>query len=180
MAAKGVGQILGLQKTSKNLIITYGLLLGTVSILISVIKYVFSSNILDKSIIESVTGILITIALVVIPITIFKKENNSQLTLSQSLKIGMGVSAIAGVIGALYFFVFANYIQPDIIDKLMDMQIKEAMKTNPSMSAEQMQQGMGMAKKFIMPMFYTMVIITSLFFGFLTSLITGLALRKEQ
>jgi hypothetical protein len=168
------------QKTSKNLIITYGLLLGTVSILISVIKYVFSSNILDKSIIESVTGILITIALVVIPITIFKKENNSQLTLSQSLKIGMGVSAIAGVIGALYFFVFANYIQPDIIDKLMDMQIKEAMKTNPSMSAEQMQQGMGMAKKFIMPMFYTMVIITSLFFGFLTSLITGLALRKEQ
>ena len=167
------------QKTSKNLIITYGLLLGTVSILISVIKYVFSSNILDKSIIESVTGILITIALVVIPITIFKKENNSQLTLSQSLKIGMGVSAIAGVIGALYFFVFANYIQPDIIDKLMDMQIKEAMKTNPSMSAEQMQQGMGMAKKFIMPMFYTMVIITSLFFGFLTSLITGLALRKE-
>jgi hypothetical protein len=168
------------QKTSKNLIITYGLLLGTVSILISVIKYVFSSNILDKSIIESVTGILITIALVVIPITIFKKENNSQLTLSQSLKIGMGVSAIAGVIGALYFFVFANYIQPDIIDKLMNMQIKEAMKTNPSMSAEQMQQGMGMAKKFIMPMFYTMVIITSLFFGFLTSLITGLALRKEQ
>ena len=168
------------QKTSKNLIITYGLLLGTVSILISVIKYVFSINILDKSIIESVTGILITIALVVIPITIFKKENNSQLTLSQSLKIGMGVSAIAGVIGALYFFVFANYIQPDIIDKLMDMQIKEAMKTNPSMSAEQMQQGMGMAKKFIMPMFYTMVIITSLFFGFLTSLITGLALRKEQ
>ena len=167
------------QKTSKNLIITYGLLLGTVSILMSVIKYVFSSNVLDKSIIESIIGILITVALVVIPITIFKKENNSHLTLSQSLKIGMGVSAIAGVIGALYFFVFANYVQSDILDKLLDMQIKEAIKANPSMSAEQMQQGMEMAKKFIMPMFYTMIIITSLFFGFLTSLITGLALRKE-
>ena len=30
------------------------------------------------------------------------------------------VEPVAGVIGALYFFVFANYIQPDIIDKLMD------------------------------------------------------------
>jgi uncharacterized membrane protein (DUF106 family) len=67
-----------------------------------------------------------------------------------------------------------------IINTREKKKIKEAMKTNPSMSAEQMQQGMGMAKKFIMPMFYTMVIITSLFFGFLTSLITGLALRKEQ
>ena len=168
------------QKSSKSLIITYGLLLGTVSILMSVIKYVFSSDILEKSVIESIIGILITIAFVVIPITIFKKENNSFLTLSQSLKIGLGVSAIAGVLGAIYFFIFANYVQPDFFERLMDSQMKEALKSNPSLSAEQMRQGMEMGKRFIAPMFYAMIIITSLFFGFLTSLITGLAVRKEQ
>jgi hypothetical protein len=167
------------QKSSKSLILTYGMLLGTLSILMSVIKYVFSGNILEKSVVESIIGILITIVLVVVPIVVFKKENNSNLSLSQSLKIGMGVSAIAGVIGLIYFFVFANYIETDLFEKLTELQMKEALKANPSMSAEQLQKGMDMAKNFIAPMFYTMLLISSLFFGFLTSLITGLALRKQ-
>jgi len=99
--------------------------------------------------------------------------------LSQSIKIGLGVSAIAGIIGAIYFFVFANYIEPNFADNLMNVQMKEAMASNPNVSEAQMQEGMEMAKGFMMPMFYTMVILSNLFFGLIISLIAGLVLRKE-
>ena len=169
-----------MEKTSsKSLILSYGFLLGLVSILMSVLKYVLSSNYLEKNFFETLAGILITVALVVLPIYYYRKNNNGLLSLSQSIKIGLGVSAIAGIIGAIYFFVFANYIEPNFADNLMNVQMKEAMASNPNVSEAQMQEGMEMAKGFMMPMFYTMVILSNLFFGLIISLIAGLVLRKE-
>ncbi|MBP6556782.1 MAG: DUF4199 domain-containing protein [Flavobacterium sp.] len=167
------------KNSSKSLIISYGILLGIVSILMAVLKYVLSSNYLEKNYLETVIGILITIAFIVIPIYTYRKNNNGLLSLSQSIKIGLGVAAIAGLIGAVYFFIFANYIQPEFADNLLNVQMKEAMESNPNVSSAQMEEGMQMAKKFMMPMFYAMVVISNLFFGLIISLIAGLILRKE-
>lgn len=166
--------------TTKSLIITYGLLLGVLSVLSAVVKYVISGNATDKSVLESIIGIVMTIALIVIPINIHKKNNQGFLTLSDSFKIGLGVSAIAGIIGVIYFVIFANYIQPEFAENLLNSEVKKSMESNPNLSAADMQKGMAMAKSFMMPMFYTMIIVANLFFGFLISLIAGLVLRKQQ
>ena len=165
--------------TAKSLIITYGLLLGILSVFVSVLKFVFSSNIMERSFLESAVGFLLIVAFIVIPIMTYKKSNGTLLSLSDAFKIGLGVSAIGGVIGAVYFFIFANYIQPDFPEKLLNMQMAEAMK-NPNVSHEDLQKGMEIAKKFMMPMAYAMIVITNMFFGFLTSLVAGLILRKQQ
>ena len=165
--------------TTKSLIITYGTLLGILSVLSAVLKYVISGNVAEKSVVETIIGIILTIVLIVVPINIHKKNNNGFLTLSDSFKIGLGVSAIAGVIGVIYFVIFANYIQPDFAENLFNSEVKKSMESNPNISAADIQKGTEMAKSFMMPMFYTMIIVANLFFGFLISLIAGLILRKQ-
>lgn len=164
------------QLSSKNLILTYGLLLGVLTILISVIKYM-TGNHLERTAIDSIIGIILMIALIVIPIRIYKKQNNEKLSLSESIKIGLGISAVYAVIYVLYMFVFANYIEPGFVGELMDIEMQKLEDQN--MSSEQLDQAMGMMEGFMMPIMYVSILIMSLIIGLIISLITGLVLKKE-
>lgn len=166
------------KQSSKSLIVTYGILLGTLSVLISVIKYVFSSNFLEKNVFESVIGFLLIIILIVIPIKIFR-NSNVILKVSDAIKIGLGVTLIAGLISVVYFYVLANFIQPNLSELIMNTEMEKALKENPNMSSSDMAKGMEMGKKFVMPMLYMGIIIVNLFIGLLVSSISGLILKKE-
>ncbi len=167
------------QKQSiKNLILLYGTVLAVLTILISVFKYTFG-NYLERNAWESVLGFALLIGLIVYPIKVFKNENNGFLNLSQSFKIGLGVAAVAGILSIVYFFIFANYIEPDFVNQVMDAQISEAIKQNPSMSRDELDKGREMGKGFVMPMLYGGILIMNLFFGFIIALIAGLVMKKE-
>lgn len=167
------------QKQSiKNLIILYGTVLALLTILISVLKYVFG-NYLERNVWESIFGFVLLIVLIAYPIKVFKNENNGFLNLSQSFKIGLGVAAVAGILSIAYFFVFANYIEPDFINQVLDAQMSEAIKQNPDISRDEIEKGKEMGKGFVMPMLYGGILIMNLFFGFIIALISGLVMKKE-
>lgn len=167
------------QKQSiKNLIFTFGFILALLSILLSVVKYVMGKH-LENSAIDSIIGLVLLIALVVYPITLFKKQNNGYINLSQSLKIGLGVAAVAAVISVGYFIIFANFIEPEFVNDVMSAEMSRQMKANPTMSKADLDKGMEMGKGFVLPMLYGGIIVVNLFLGFITSLITGLAIKKE-
>lgn len=167
------------QKQSiKNLIFTFGFILALLSILVSVVKYVMGRH-LENSAIDSIIGLVLLIALVVYPITLFKKQNNGFITLSQSLKIGLGVAAVAAVISVIYFVIFANYIEPEFVNDVMSAEMSRQIKANPNMSKADLEKGMEVGKGFVLPMLYGGIIVVNLFLGFITSLITGLAIKKE-
>jgi heme/copper-type cytochrome/quinol oxidase subunit 4 len=167
------------QKQSiKSLILLYGIILAVITILISVVKYAMGNH-LERNVWESVFGIALMIALTVYPIMLFKKGNNGFLNLSQSIKIGLGVAAVSGIISILYFFVFANFIEPEFAKQVMDAQMTEAIKQNPEISSADLEKGREMGQKFVMPMLYGGIIVVNLFLGFIISLIAGLAMKKE-
>ncbi|RAR51015.1 DUF4199 domain-containing protein [Flavobacterium lacus] len=167
------------QKQSiKSLILLYGTILAIVTILISVVKYAMGNH-LERNVWESVLGIALMIALTVYPIMQLKKDNNGLLNLSQSIKIGLGVAAVSGIISIVYFFVFANYIEPNFAKEVMDVQMSEAIKQNPNLSSADLEKGREMGQKFVMPMLYGGIIVVNLFLGFIISLIAGLAMKKE-
>ena len=135
------------QKQSiKSIILLYGIILAIVTVFISVVKYAMGNH-LERNAWESVLGIALMIALTVYPIRLFKKENNGLLSLSQSIKIGLGVAAVSGIISILYFFLFANIIEPDFAKDVMDMQMSEAIKQNPNLSSADLEKGREMGKK---------------------------------
>jgi low temperature requirement protein LtrA len=167
------------QKQSiKNLILLYGTILAVVTILISVVKYAMGNH-LERNVWESILGIALMIALIIYPIMLFKKGNEGLLNVSQSIKLGLGIAAVAGIISILYFFVFANYIEPNFAKDVMDVQMSEAMKQNPNMSSADLEKGKEMGQKFVMPMLYGGIIVVNLFLGFIIALIGGLAMKKE-
>ncbi|WP_333694419.1 DUF4199 domain-containing protein [Flavobacterium sp.] len=164
--------------TLKSLILLYGTILAVITILISVVKYVLGNH-LERNAWESMIGIALMIILIVQPIRILKKSNNGLLSISQALKIGLGVAVISGVLSIFYFVIFANFIEPNFANDVLDAQMSEALRQNPNLSTAELEKGKELGKGLVMPMLYGGIIIVNLFLGFIISLITGLALKKE-
>jgi|LauGreDrversion4_2_1035121.scaffolds.fasta_scaffold298421_3 hypothetical protein len=165
------------KNTIKKLIITYGIILGLSTVFVSVIKYVFG-NYLEKSFIESMIGFTLMIVLIVYPIKFLKKENKGYLKLSEALKIGLGISVISGLISVLYIYVFANFIEAEFTNNILNMEVDKL--KSSSMTTSDLKKSVEMMKNYMYPMMIAGIIIMNLFVGFLISLITGLALKKEQ
>ncbi|MBC8884535.1 DUF4199 domain-containing protein [Flavobacterium piscinae] len=87
---------------------------------------------------------------------------------------------VSGIISIVYFFIFANYIEPEFAKQVMDAQMTEAIKQNPNMSSADLEKGREMGQKFVMPMLYGGIIVVNLFLGFIISLIAGLAMKKNN
>jgi hypothetical protein len=91
------------------------------------------------------------------------------------------MAAVGGVIAALYTFIHYSYIQPEFIENIREQSYIEMTKKNPNMVGEQLDTALKMMNFFTSPFFMsTMILISSLFFGLIISLITGAILKKEN
>jgi hypothetical protein len=61
----------------------------------------------------------------------------------------------------------------------MSAETSKQMKANPTMSKADLEKGIEIGKSLVLPMLYGGIIVVNLFLGFITSLITGLAIKKE-
>jgi predicted branched-subunit amino acid permease len=164
----------------RKFILSNGLLLGVSSIILSVIMYVMNMH-LERNWIVGTLGFVLMIVFIVLGISQFKKSNGTFLSLSQALKIGVGIAVVAGVIGAIYQLIFMNVIEPDFMDKVMEKQYEQMVESNPNMTQEQLDMSMEMAKKFSSPAITAAFsLIASAFFGLIIALIAGLVMKKEN
>lgn len=165
---------------ARKFILNYGLILGVVTILISVVMYV-TNSLIEKNWIASVLGFVVMILAISYGINEYKKSNGGFLTLGEAIKIGVGIALISGIIGAIYQFIFMTYIEPGFLDQMMQVQFDNMIEQNPDMTEEQIEMSMEMGRKFSSPWITTAFqIVGSLFFGFIISLIAGLAMKKEN
>ena len=165
---------------ARKFIINNGVILGVVTILISVVLYVMNLHI-TMSWVGGALNFLAMIIIIIYGINEFKKSNGGILSLGQSIKIGVGIALVAGILGVIYQLIFINIIEPDFMDKMMQMQMDQMIENNPDMSQSQIDMSMEMGKKFTSPWITTAIsIVSSLFFGLIISLIAGLVMKKEN
>ncbi len=165
---------------ARKFILNYGLILGIISILISVVMYVMNLYI-EKSWIGGVLSFIAMIIIIVYGINEYKKSNGGFLSLGQALKIGVGIALIAGILGTIYQLIFMNVIEPDFMEKMQQMQYDQMIENNPNMTQEQIDMAMEMGRKFSSPWITSAIsIVASLFFGLIISLIAGLIMKKEN
>lgn len=164
---------------SKKIILNYGLILGVITVLLGVISYVMG-DLYQPHWTMQVLGYLIFIGLIVYGIKEFKKSNGGFLRLSQALKIGTGIAAVAAVIGAIYFIIQVNFIEPDYFANFIDFQREATLEANPSMTQEQVDAGLEMSKPFMNTGFYVAIqIAITLLLGLVIALVAGLVMKKE-
>ena len=164
--------------SAKQIMLNYGLILGFVSILINVTNYAVGDIYKPHWSVQAIS-VLVSIAFIVLGLKKLKESNEGYLTLAASLKTGIGIMLIGGIIGLIYTYIFMTFIEPNFMSNMMELQQQKMLETRPNMTDEQVEAAMGMAKKF--SGFWVIAIaglLWSVFIGFVISLISGLIMKK--
>ncbi len=172
-----------MEKTSpsvKQIALNYGILLALISIVLQVITYV-TDNYLDRPWWSSLLSFLIMLGVIVYGLKAYKEGNHGYLSLGEALKVGLAISLIAGILGAIFNYIFITFIEPEFVNQMLDLTRENMIAQNPNMTEEQMQMGITMTEKFMQPwVMSAMAIIITLFFGFIISLFAGLVMKKTD
>lgn len=159
--------------------LTYGLILGAVGVIFAFMLYTADMH-YQGGIAVMLISLALSVAGIVLAMIQFRKANNGYMSFSEALKVGVGVSLIAGIIGIIFNQLMANVIDPDMISKAMEFQRNQLMETT-AMTPEQIDSQLEMGKKFSTPtMQIVFGLVFSLVFGFIISLISGLILKKQE
>ncbi|WP_437369146.1 DUF4199 domain-containing protein [Maribacter litoralis] len=156
----------------------YGLLTGVIGVIFGIMLFAMDMH-YEQGAATQITQTLILAAGIIFAIVQFKKAGGGFLTISESLKVGAGVALIAAIVGLLYFYILSNVIEPGYLDKVYEIGKIKTMADNPSLTEEQVDQGIEMQKGFAWIM-YPVGLVINVLIGLFFSLITGLILKKEE
>ena len=98
----------------KTTIINYALILSAISIAFNLMLYFLDMH-YQQSQMAGIVGIVIMIGVLIYSFIDYKKLNEGYLSLSEALKIGLGISALAGLIGVAYTFVLTEFLDPNMM-----------------------------------------------------------------
>ena len=162
----------------KPIAYTYGFYLALLSIAGIVILYVLNE---DQNWIISAVSFLITIVIYYYGITTYKKQNANLLRIKDGLKVGMGMALVSGIIAAIYAVIHYGIIAPEFIDGIRQKAIDDMLAQNPNMQGEALETGTKMINIFTSKFFMaTMFLVSSLFFGFLISLVISAIIKNDK
>ncbi|MGG8494848.1 DUF4199 domain-containing protein [Tenacibaculum sp. TC6] len=168
------------QTNSKSIILKYGLIYGGIVILANLIIYALGMTYETTGGIINLLAIAFAIiALPIIGIAKFKRDNNGNLTWGEGLKIGVGIVFIGAIISILYTKIFTGIIEPDFYMKVEEMTKTKLL--DAGMSEEQIDTQLTMQAKFqgtiigdaLGLLFYT-------FLGFVVSAIVSSVKKKTE
>jgi len=158
----------------------YGGLLGGVSVIFALMLFSLDLHYGQEPAVNYF-NYLITIAGIVFGIYTFRKDNEGFLSLGEALKIGLGISLVSAVIAIIYTGLLMNVIEPTFMEKASEIAKNKMIDENPEMTQEQLNIALDMMKKFQgFGVISAFILIFSLFFGLLISLVSGLILKKAR
>ena len=97
------------------------------------------------------------------------------------MKIGLGVSLLSGFISIIYTQILVNFLDPETMNKSLNLTIENMRIQNPEMPKEALESVRSIQKKMSSPLIFSAIqIIFALFFGFVISLIGGLVVKKSK
>ena len=156
---------------------SYGGFLALYSILLLVIIYVF--NITPDNWVVGIINFIITVTIFVMALKAYKAKNGGFLSMTEAIKTGVAVGAVAGLISAIYVFIHYTFIYPEFTEIMRDQTIIKM--TEQGLSEAQQEQTLQMTSFTTNPLFYaTMSLLSSLFYGFIIALIAGAIMKQKR
>jgi hypothetical protein len=160
--------------------ITYGLLLGGISIVFNLMLFFLKMH-YEQSTAVGIVSVVIMIGVLLFAFIQYKKSNEGSISLSEAIKIGLGVSLISAILGIIYAFILTEFLDPGMMEKVLDLQMEKIRASNPEMSQEALDSTRSMSEKFSSPLIRSAFqLIFALFIGFIISLIGGLIVKKSR
>ena len=164
----------------KSTIITYGIILGSISVVFQLMLFFLDMHYKNDST-AGVVSLIIMIGVLLYSFISHKKIDGGYILLSEALKIGLGVSLVSALITIIYTQILINFLDPETMQKSLDLTMDTMRSENPEISQEALDTVRSIQEKMSSPLIFSSVqIIFSLFFGFIISLIGGLIVKKSR
>jgi len=155
--------------------IVKGAILGGISILFSIIIYVFN---LYTTQWLSWLSYAILIGGIIYGNVLFANQSDNKVTFGNIFAHGFKTTAVVIVITVIYTLLALYVLFPDMVDKIIEMSRVEMAK-NPKLTDEMIEQGIAMTKKLFLPFAIAGAIFGTGFLGAIGSLI-GAAVAKKN
>lgn len=161
----------------KDTAIKFGLIGGLAGILISLI--LFFSNLQYEAWAKWLQSLIMIISIFWGIKAIAAAHKNRIIPFGILFKGGMFITVIITLISVVYFFVYANFIETDFVNNLLDLSRKQM--AERGFNEEQIEQGIELSKKFMSPIIMAVIsIFSSLAIGAIVSLISAAVLKKDS
>ncbi|RYU78496.1 DUF4199 domain-containing protein [Hymenobacter persicinus] len=162
--------------TTTSVALRYGLLTGLASIIFS---FILMATGQETNVPLSMLGLVIWVVGVVMAHKFFKANNGGFMSYSQGLGIGTIISLVSGVMGAIF-----RYVYTEFIDSSSTQRAVEAMRAKleaDGMDDAQIDSAVAMSQKFSSgPMAIVFAILGSILIGFILSLIVSAVTKNTR
>lgn len=167
--------------SSGKVALNYGLILGVVLIVYSLILYLVDVP-LESLQYANWVGYLFTIVAMVMGIKAYRdKYAGGFITYGKSFSMGFLIALYAAIIGAIYGFIYFSYINPGIIQEMMDLRVAEMWEQNPEMTDQQFEMAESWMKRFMSPIaMVVMGFIENVVISLIISLIVSIFMQKKD
>jgi hypothetical protein len=154
----------------------YGGITGGAILLHSVVLYAMDASFSGYSVIS---GYVLPAGLIFLVLYLYRKEYlGGAMSYSQGLGMGTLLMVVAGIISAIYTYVFIKYIDPDFVKLVVQMQEEKLIAKG--MDDATIEQAMSFTEKFRSLGFMTIgSFFNSVFMGAIISAIVSIFLKKE-
>jgi len=164
----------------KSIIITYGLLLGGISVVFQLMLFFLDMHYKNDTT-AGIVSLVIMIGIMLYAFFQYRKSNEGFLSLGEALKMGIGIALVSALIGIVYTQVLINVLDPDTMQKQMELSMETLKAENPEIPQEALETARSIQEKMSSPLILTAIqIVFALFFGFIISLIGGLIVKKSR
>ena len=164
--------------SSKSFTVNNGVILGVAMVLFSLVMYATGNHLEPHWSSSVVTGLLF-VGIIVFGIKKYKEANDSLLSWGKGVKIGVGIAILAGLINVIYSYIFMNFIEPDFMSQMMEIQNQAFL--DQGMTEEQIEVANEMSEKFQSPgIVAAMGIIMYAIGGFVVSAIGAAIMKKSE
>lgn len=173
------------KKTLTSRAITAGLYIAVASIALGLVVYVAGLNetlMTNKPLswLNNLLSLGIMFYFIHTALRLYRdQDNGGYLTTGNGMALGSLAGLVGGVIAAVWTVIFMTFIAPDLLDMTKRVTMEQMQESGQS--EEQVEQFMEMSAMFFSPAFIgVMVVLVSLFFGFLSGLVSGLIQKRER
>ncbi|MCU4177565.1 DUF4199 domain-containing protein [Carboxylicivirga sp. N1Y90] len=157
---------------------TYGLYLGVISIVFTLVIYL--AGMVGESFVTWIS-LAISIGFVSWAMINFRdKQNDGFLPYKQGVGLGFMTCFIGGVISAIFTYILFQFIDPGLVEQLVQKGLEEAIQKNPEVEGN-IEMVESMTRKFMNPpVMAIMGVFSSAIFGIIISLILAAIFKKDK
>ncbi len=157
----------------------YGLITGVLLIIFSLIMYIMEVDMQSK--INYLSVIILLVMGIVAASQWRDKHNDGNLSYGQGLGTGTLVGLYAGIITAIYMFVFFKYIDPAYIDRILEIAEQQMYEQNPNLTSSEAEMALDITKRMTSPIAMSLwAVAGNTFWSFILSLIYSIFLKRSQ